>query len=77
MSSERVQILLQGLETFAAQAPDGEIWTWKIARLREEVTRALQSYRYVIRAVLRPGGGVVCLKKCFLLRDFSEQLGNF
>ena len=49
MSSEGVQILLQDLEALAAQAPDSEIWTARIGRLRYEITLALQGYRDVLK----------------------------
>ena len=49
MFGEGVQILLQDLEAFAAQAPDSEIWTARIGRLRYEITLALQGYRDVLK----------------------------
>ena len=49
MFGEGVQILLQDLAAFVAQAPDSEIWTARIGRLRYEITLALQGYRDVLK----------------------------
>ena len=56
-ASEQMQILLQDLEAFAAQAFDSD-WTAKIARLRDEITSALQGYRDVLEDERQQSAGL-------------------